>query len=791
MPETGICPTCSAKTLDGVCRACAFTAALAGLAADDGNFVAASAGMRAPRGYQLLHQLGAGAMGVVWLARERSLDRLAALKIIGTGAGRRLAQRLIREGQSVARLRHPHIVSVHALGEDENGAWLAMDFLPGGDLRGRLARGLPNARLAGEWVHKLSEALAHAHAGGVLHRDIKPSNVLLSEDEEPQLADFGLAVPLDGGGDLTMPGQIAGTAAYLAPELLAGADRASVASDVYGLGALLYECLTGRAPFIGDSATAIFSQLQNTDPPAPHLLRADVPRDLETICLKCLEKIPARRYVSAVALRDDLGRFLRDEPIEARPVGRAGRAVRWCRRHPATAALAGATAVLLLGLSIGGPLVALRLARANARATAEAASSRAVSEFLGNDLLAQAAPDNEPDRDIKLRTILDRAAAALDGRFTMQPIVEADLRDTVAATYFALGEFEPARRHWERSRELREREHGPQDRKALAAAAHVFDALRCLGKLAEAEKLGVDVIARQRAALGPADPDTLLSLSHLAIVHRFQARYPEAEAVYQEALKQQRLATGPDSPEALTIMNNLAVVYRHQRKFVEADALQTETLQSRMRVVGPEHPDTLHSLSNLSLVKKDLGQLPEAERLAAEALSVRERILGYEHPHTLISMTSLAAIQQDQGKLVEAEVLCERALEIQRGRLGPDHPDTLNLMNNLGTVYRDRGKLDEAEQILSDTLARRLRILGNGHPATLSTTGNLARVYQSQGKLDEAIALLSEGRALAQEHMGDSHALTKRFGQLLDQLISARAAPSDATAAQSADGSRN
>ena len=331
-------------------------------------------------------------MGVVWLARERSLDRLVALKLIAV-EDPRLRQRLLREGQAAGRLRHPNIVAVHAMGGDGASTFLAMDFIEGGNLDARLqGRPLPPL-VAAEVVSKIAGALAHAHAAGLIHRDVKPSNVLMDLDGEPRLADFGMAAPLEGGGDLTAPGTIAGTPAYLAPELLSGSEAAKAESDIYSLGAVLYACLTGRPPFVGATAAAVLAQLPVADPLPPHLLQPGLPRDLETICLKCLEKSPDRRYPSADLLRADLEAFLRGEPIAARPVGRIERAARYCRRHPSLALSTALAAILLLTLAIGGPVMALRLARSEREALAAQAQTEkanaATLERLRDSLLAR------------------------------------------------------------------------------------------------------------------------------------------------------------------------------------------------------------------------------------------------------------------------------------------------------------------------------------------------------------------------------------------------------------------
>ena len=282
--------------------------------------------------YELIEEIARGGMGIVYKARQVSLNRLVAVKMIlfGDLAGPRAIERFRREAESAAKLQHPNIVAVHEVGEHEGQCYFSMDYVAGPNLAGLVGnRPLP-ARQAVRYVRRVAEAIAYAHEQGLLHRDLKPSNVLIDRHDQPQVTDFGLAKTLGTGSvpaphtlPLTLSGQVLGSPNYLPPEQAAG--RRGVvgpASDVYGLGAILYFLLTARPPFVGETIETTLAQVLNQEPVSPRLLNGSVPRDLETICLKCLEKDPARRYPGAQAVADELGRFELGQPILARPVGR-------------------------------------------------------------------------------------------------------------------------------------------------------------------------------------------------------------------------------------------------------------------------------------------------------------------------------------------------------------------------------------------------------------------------------------------------------------------------------------
>ncbi len=306
---------------------------------------AARVGIPEVPGYEILEVLGRGGMAVVYKANQLRPPRPVALKMIlgGADATRDELARFEKEPEAVARLRHPHIVQVYQAGEHDGRPFFVMEYMDGGSLDKKL-NGTPQPpREAAQLVETLARAVYAAHGQGVVHRDLKPANVLLTADGTPKIADFGLAKRLDVDLGQTQTGAIIGTPSYMAPEQAAGNTRAvGPAADIHALGVLLYELLTGRVPYKGASLTETLEHVQHQEPVPPRQLQPKVPRDLETICLMCLQKEPAKRYGSAQALADDLRRFLDGKPIVARRVSQVERAWRWCRRNPAVAGLAAA-----------------------------------------------------------------------------------------------------------------------------------------------------------------------------------------------------------------------------------------------------------------------------------------------------------------------------------------------------------------------------------------------------------------------------------------------------------------
>jgi WD40 repeat protein/serine/threonine protein kinase len=444
MPDTNCCAECGvplpAYWPKGLCTLCAIDGALdmthAGSQVLKPEAPAAPADLEAPRSgvqnaplgsfgdYDLLEEIARGGMGVVYKARQSKLGRIVAVKMIQAGplAGKEFVQRFRTESAAAAILQHPNIVAIHDVGVHEGLHYFSMDYVEGRNLAQRVGQQPLAPNKAAGYVEIIAKAIHYAHQRGILHRDLKPSNVLIDSNDQPRITDFGLARRLDGESSLTITGQVLGSPNFMPPEQ-AGAKRGKVGrtSDVYALGGILYYLLTARAPFQADSLEHTISQVLNAEPVLPRLLNPSVPRDLETITVKCLEKEPARRYQTAQELADELGRVLRREPIRARPITQPEKLWRWCRRQPALAtALGFALAALLIGLATTSWQWrrAERLAESerHERQRAEAGESKAVHQlYVAKMNLIQAAW--EQNNVGRVRQLLDETAMAPERGF--------------------------------------------------------------------------------------------------------------------------------------------------------------------------------------------------------------------------------------------------------------------------------------------------------------------------------------------------------------------------------------
>jgi hypothetical protein len=602
-----------------------------------------------PTGYDLIEPLGRGGMGVVFKARQRALGRVVALKQIAAGLDADLGElaRFRIEAEAAARLKHPNIVAVFDVGEQDAVPFLAMELVEGGSLADRLKAGTIEPRQGAELVATLARAVQHAHDLGVVHRDLKPANILLAADGTPKIADFGLAKRLDASAAQTGSGALLGTPQYMAPEQAGGRD-AGPSADIYALGAVLYECLTGRPPFQAATPLEALEQVRFLDPPLPSRLRPRLPRDLETVCLKCLEKEPRRRYASSAALADDLDRFLRGEPIEARPIGRGERIAKWIKRRPYQAALAvlGAAAMVgaFIGLIVHNSRLAVEIQRANESAEI-ARKQKALAD--GNYREARAAIGemlNEIDSpafaDLPRRTELTRALREKALLFYEKVIAAADSSDPVVRIDTAHAVHEAANLMIPLGRNQ-------------AAEDHLLRALRLYDTLSAEQPENLDFVASRHSIfvkLGVmlATQDTDRALRAL------EAAHPLAERIAAE-----RPGSVAARGDLAWCEHNIgsALLRDEKRPNRAADAaphLQraAELYWELYREAPDDHERIVHlagTLANLATVDWMAGHWNEAEKSFAEACDLLQGSLG-----------KTASPAPREGQFVLAQLLLSR-----------------------------------------------------------------------------------------------------------------------------------
>ncbi len=679
--------------------------------------------------YAIIAVLGRGEMGVVYKARDPNLNRVVAIKMMieGRYGDPEQRERFRSEAQAIARLRHPNIIAIHAIDEHEGWPYLSLEYADGGNLARRLAERPMAPRDAARLLETLARAVHVAHLAGVVHRDLKPSNVLLTAEGVPKVADFGLAKLVDSGSDRTLSGQVVGTPSYMAPEQAEGqSKRVGPGADIYALGAVLYHALTGRPPFLGESALETIRMATSTEAVPPRRLRPDVPRDLETICLKCLAREASKRYGTALALADDLQRYLDGRPIAARPVGPIGRVARWRRRNPWVAGLSAAVLLSMVLGTVANWVQAIRATRAEHetrkqrdRAETEAKIARAVQEFLQKDMLAQASVYNHrlrPDPDIKVRTILDQAAAKVGDGFLDQPLVEASIRLTVGELYYQLGLYPQALVHLHPALLLRRRLLGNDHPDTLLAMSALGGVYLEDGKLSDAEPLLVGAMAGLRVARGPQDPDSLAAMTLVAELCYSQEKYAEAERLLGEARNAYVATRGEDDPKTLDVTNSLGVVYLEMENSALAERTLADVLKRSQRSLGAEHPFIFLVKQNLSNVYQSQKRMGEAISLSRQAIDGQTRVLGRTHPETLKSMVMLGMLQAQLGKLDDAKALLSEALVGCRAALDRNHETTVFALAGLANLYAQKRDLERLGRVLMEVVQITRFRWGADHP---------------------------------------------------------------------------
>lgn len=689
--------------------------------------------------YRVVRLIGSGGMADVYLAEraDGQFDQRVALKLIRRGMdSEQILRRFQSERQILARLEHSNIARLLDGGVTPEGLpYFSLEYIAGERIDKYCdARRLSvDARL--ELFKTVCGAVQYAHNNLIVHRDLKPANVLVTNEGVAKLLDFGIAKVLDDSGNsdrhkLTRTGGRVMTPRYASPEQFRG-EPVTTATDVYSLGVILYELLTGRGPHVLSSPSdrdleeAICST--NPDPPSvvvqdrpvttpdagnslptpqevsaarqtqPDHLQRRLSGDLDNICLMALRKAPERRYQSAAQLLDDVQRHLDGLPVLARRDTWVYRTTKFVRRHRASVAIAFAVLIAIAGLT---GYYTMRLADERDRAMQESQKARQVTQFLTN-LFEISDPSQSKGEVVTAREILDQGALEIDTALAGQPEMQAEMKHVVGRVYVGLGLYR------------------------------------------EARDILTSSLAIQRMLHGGAHSDISETLYDLASATYELGDYKGADTLYGESLRVRRRFAADDSVAA-EYLNALAAARRHQGDYDAAESLYTETLALRRSLYGGDHPDIAHTLNHLARLQYNRGNYEAAEPLFRQSLAMRRKFLGDDNPEVAASLAGLSGDLAAMGQYDEAITGYREVIGVFKNRLGEDHPYVGSAIASLARTLLLKGDYDGAEPAYREALTRQRQALPKNHPSIANTLLGLGRVLIAKGELEESETLVRE-----------------------------------------------
>lgn len=765
--------------------------------------------------YQVLREIGRGGMGTVYLAEraDGQFEQQVALKIGRQGLGTEaLHERFLQERQILARLHHPHIARLLDGGVAGNRQpYFAMEYIEGMPLTQFCDNRQLDLSERLRLFQNVCEAVQHAHQQLVVHRDLKPSNILVTNNGEVKLLDFGIAKLLadegthgDGGMPLTETGMRLLTPEYAAPEQILG-EPVSTTTDVYALGVLLYELLTGHRPYqfvrrtpgaieqaileqepsrpsnkvsqpetitLADGTTETITpeQISRARRTQPQRLQRRLEGDLDVITLKALRKESARRYPSAEAFVEDIKRYLEGLPVTARPDTPGYRLRKFVQRNR----ISVLAATLVIASLIGGLTTALwqnRVAtQERDRAQTEAEKATAVKDFLV-DLFEESNPNAAPGDTLSALDILARGRTRIDTALAAQPDVQAEVMSVIAGMYRSLGKDQEAGPLIEKALALRKDLHG----RAHADVAQLMTALGAWhyanGDAVAADSLHREALAIRQQVLGPMHPRVAQSLVLLSSTNMGRGRVEDAATYADEALAIQRTSLGPDAPELAATLDMLALIQFNLSAPEEALPLMEEKLRIQRLHYSDDAPVVNYTRGNLAVILQELGRFSEAETHLADVLAFDLHVYGEAHPHTISTLRKLGGVQMRQGQFDEAEATFQEALRLSEQVFPAAHPSVSTLKFNLGSLFYDRGDYEAAVTQFRTTLPEDLEQFGGQSLVGTQTLRLLGQALAAQENYTEAEDALRQALAFSIASYGEDDTKTAYTRTLLADVL--------------------
>lgn len=773
--------------------------------------------------YQLLKLIGEGAAGQVFLAEQQQPHRQVALKVLRSAAGAGRA-RFEREVSLLASLEHTNIARLYDSGTAEGPAgevpYLVMEHVDGLDLIQYARQQQLNTEQRLQLLAQVARAAHFAHTRGVIHRDLKPGNILVNQRGEPKILDFGVAhVVADDATQMTGAGEVLGTLSYMSWEQLCGeANSVDARSDVYALGVIGYQLLSGVLPYPGLSEDTLVSALGRIQRERPARLSSHTPAargDVETIITKAMAQDASQRYGSAAELASDIERYLKQQPIEARPPTVSYLLGLFVRRHKALSAAVLVAAISLMAAASISLTFGISEARARHDAELRAKEVSAVNGFL-NQMLTSADPSVAQGAELSLRDLLDQARTTLHADQSLPKSVAATLHQTLGNTYVQLALSEPANELLEAARPLAEQANWPLERllrleadyanavyltndysKAASIAEealtrlpdgphagsiaywHLQDSVISnlieSGQIEAGKKRADEMHALAVAHLGQSHPNSVNLLQLRATAARLAGDFSEALRLAQEVVEIRQQSLGPSHPETLHSENGVATHLSRMGKQEEAIEILRKVLRARQKILGDEHLDSWRTEGNLAVALSESGRPEDTKEAAAILRALVDKYVaryGSGTRYARVLMNNLATLERDLGNLAAGETLLRGVIAAQQGQPKSQHSDLYMAATNLALNLKDQGRLEEALENYVNALNSAREGLPDGHPHLYIIQGNYGHALLLNRNYDQASVELDAAHEGLVRTLGTEHPRTEKVRGWLTQLSS-------------------